>query len=131
PRLDGPSRRLDLEVGATKRHLVCRLRHEKKMVAPPDAQVDGANRHGLPERSEGLAHVLRFCEDVEDESDGCFELSGDENLELVRELDDCRRMVFGCHCGSPCRCSSLRFSSTRSNRSFIARSYLANHSWKG
>src|SRR4051794_1405570 len=52
PRLDGPSRRLDLQVGATERHLGSVLRHHHEVVAPSDAQVDGANRHVLPERSE-------------------------------------------------------------------------------
>src|SRR5947209_15461511 len=108
PRLDGPGRRLDLQEGATERALGSVVGHEDEVVVPPDAQVDRADRHLLPKWSDRFPHMLRLRQYVEDEFDRRVELSSEENLELIREFDDCRPMPIRCHCCSPCCCSSLR-----------------------
>jgi hypothetical protein len=44
----------------------------------------------LPEGGERLPHMLGLRGYVEDESDRSVELPGDDNVEIVRELDDGR-----------------------------------------
>src|SRR5215475_5338962 len=108
PCLDGPGRRLDLQVGSTKRALGSVVGHEDDVVVPPNAQVDRALRHLTRKWSEPFAHMLGLRQYVEDECDRSVELTGDDNLEIVRECDDGRPVPIRCHCCSPCCCSSLR-----------------------
>src|SRR6266567_3474579 len=108
PRLDGSGRRLDLQVGSTKRALRSVAGHEDDVVVPPDAQVDRALRDLALKWSEPFAHMLRLRQYIEDECDRSLELSSGDNLEFVREFDDCRPMPIRFHCCSPCRWSSVR-----------------------
>jgi hypothetical protein len=58
-----------------------------------DSKVDRADRHLLPEWGERFPHMLRLREYVEDECDRSVELSGDDNLKIVRNsmtADPCR-----------------------------------------
>src|SRR5450759_1367583 len=73
PRRDGPGRRLDLQVGSTKRALGSVAGHEDDVVVPPNAQVDRALRHLTLKWSEPFAHMLRLRQYVEDECDRSFE----------------------------------------------------------
>src|SRR6266516_7526241 len=97
PRRDGPGRRLDLQVGSPKRALGSVFGHEDDVVVPSDAEVDRAPRHLTRKWSEPFAHMLRLREDVEDEFDRSVELSSGDDLEIVREFDDCRSMPIRCH----------------------------------
>src|SRR6185312_12423423 len=45
-----------------------------------------------------LAHMLGLRQHVEDECDRSVELSRDDDLELVRELDDRGAVPIRCHC---------------------------------
>src|SRR6476646_6344470 len=109
PRLDRTGRRLDLQVGATKRTLGSVLGHEDLVVFPADAQVDRALLHLTPARRKPSAHVLRLRQRVEDEVDGSFELPGDEHVEIIRQFVDRCPMTIS-HCGSPWPSLSARTS---------------------
>src|SRR6185437_14930668 len=100
PRLYGPGRRLDLQIGTTERALGSVVGHHDEVVVPSHTQVDRADRHLLPKWRERLPHMLRLREYVEDELDRSVELSGKENLEITREFDDCRPVPIRCHCRS-------------------------------
>src|SRR5713226_5528603 len=108
PRRDGPGRRLDLQVGSPKRALGSVAGHEDDVVVPPNAQVDRALRHLTLKWSEPFAHMLRPRQYVEDECDRSFELSSDNNVEIVRPFEHCPSIRFPWHCNSPRCCSSLR-----------------------
>src|SRR5215813_12608958 len=108
PRLNGPDRRLNFQEGSPKRALSSVVGHEDEVVVPSDVQVDRALRHVLPKWSDRFSHMLRFREYVKNECDGSVELSGDDNLEFIREFDDRRAVPVSCHCCSPSCCSSLR-----------------------
>src|ERR1700722_16041349 len=101
PRLHGPDRRLDLQVGSAERALGSVAGHEDGGVGPSDAQVDQALLRLVRGRSAPIAHMLGLRHYVEDESDRSVELSGYEDVELVWEFDPCRSMPARCHCCSP------------------------------
>src|SRR6266568_2024129 len=82
--------------------------HEDEVVVPSYAQVDRALLHLLPKWSDRFPHMLGLRKYVEDEFDRSVELSSDDNLEIVREFDDCRPAPIRCHCCSPCCCSSFK-----------------------
>src|SRR3984957_6333575 len=101
PRLHGPDRRLDLQVGSAERALGSVGGHEYVVVGPSDTQVDRALRHLVRGCSAPFAHMLGLRQYVEDESDRSVELSCYEDVELVRKFDVCRSMSIRCHCRSP------------------------------
>src|ERR1700736_4501140 len=104
PRRDGPGRRLDLQVGSTKRALGSVVGREDDVVVPPNAQVDRALRHLTLKWSEPFPHMLWLRQYVEDEFDRSVELSSDNSLEIVREFDGCPSIWFLWHSHSPCCC---------------------------
>src|SRR2546427_10147933 len=62
PRLDGPGRRLDLQVGSPKGALGSVFGHEDDVVVPSNAQVDRALRHLTRKWSEHLPTSSRLRE---------------------------------------------------------------------
>src|SRR3984957_5992926 len=101
PRLHGPDRRLDLQVGSAERALGSVVGHEDVGVGPSAAKGHWALLRLGRGGSAPFAHMRGLRHFVEDESDRSVELSCYEDVELVREFDVCRSVPTRGHCCSP------------------------------
>lgn len=80
-------------MGSTKRALSSAVRHESTVVAATYTQIDRACLHVLSKWSDRFPGVFRFCQDVEDKVDRCFELASGDNFAIVRKVYHCGRYV--------------------------------------